>query len=402
MKKLVSITITVCFIITAASAYGHGVARKPEVADEGRMIQFPDTENYKTIVLDPHTHSAFSDGHVWPGIRVAEALRDGLDAIAITEHLEYQPHLADIPHPDRNRAYEIAVAANGENDLIVIAGSEITRQAPAGHINALFLSDANKLVKKFTPSDPNDVRGYYEGVTKWPAQAAVEAANEQDAFVFWNHAWWGADFPNGIPVAPKFHIDNAKKKLLHGIEIANGSSYSEEAFQIALDLKLTLIGVSDIHGLIDWDYKPHQGGHRPVTLVLAAERSEESIREALFAGRTIVWFKNLLIAREKPMNELLAASLHISSASYTGNSEILVLDIENNSDSDFQLMNNSKYTFTGGADILAIGQHDTTRIGVKTGKRIKKIKLKFDVLNALVEPKKHAKLTLSAKTVELE
>jgi hypothetical protein len=38
-------------------------------------------------------------------IRVEEALRDGLDGIAITEHLEWQPHLKDIPHPDRNRAY---------------------------------------------------------------------------------------------------------------------------------------------------------------------------------------------------------------------------------------------------------------------------------------------------------
>ena len=33
---------------------------------------------------------------------------DGLDALAITEHLEWQPHLADIPHPDRNRAFEAA------------------------------------------------------------------------------------------------------------------------------------------------------------------------------------------------------------------------------------------------------------------------------------------------------
>ena len=29
-----------------------------------------------------HTHSVFSDGHVWPRIRVAEAIRDGLDAMA--------------------------------------------------------------------------------------------------------------------------------------------------------------------------------------------------------------------------------------------------------------------------------------------------------------------------------
>ena len=62
-------------------------------------------------MLDLHTHSVFSDGHVWATIRVSEALRDGLDGLAITEHLEFQPHLADIPHPDRNRAYEEALFA---------------------------------------------------------------------------------------------------------------------------------------------------------------------------------------------------------------------------------------------------------------------------------------------------
>ena len=41
-------------------------------------------------------HSVFSDGSVWPDIRVEEAKKDGLDVIAITEHLEYQPWKDDI------------------------------------------------------------------------------------------------------------------------------------------------------------------------------------------------------------------------------------------------------------------------------------------------------------------
>ena len=44
-------------------------------------------------------HSVFSDGSVWPDIRVQEAIRDGLDVIATTEHIEYQPWKDDIPHP---------------------------------------------------------------------------------------------------------------------------------------------------------------------------------------------------------------------------------------------------------------------------------------------------------------
>jgi histidinol phosphatase-like PHP family hydrolase len=147
MTKQLFFAIAIIFSLLAMNCQGHGVLPASESMDQKRLIQFPDTKAYKTLILDPHTHSTFSDGHVWPTIRIAEALKDGLDAIAITEHLEWQPHLADIPHQDRNRSYNIAVDANGTNELMVISGAEITRNAPAGHINALFLQDANLLFK---------------------------------------------------------------------------------------------------------------------------------------------------------------------------------------------------------------------------------------------------------------
>ncbi|MDP7315875.1 MAG: Sb-PDE family phosphodiesterase, partial [Pseudomonadales bacterium] len=397
MKKLVNFTTAILTLFASNIVFSHGVIPVSEPADKDRLIQFPDTKKYKTIVLDPHTHSTFSDGEVWPTIRIGEALKDGLDAIAITEHLEWQPHLADIPHPDRNRAYNIALKANGKNDLIVIPGSEITRNAPASHINALFISDANKLIRNFEPKDPSDTRAYYNAASKWPPQEVVNAANEQGAFLFWNHAWWGQDFPNGIPIVPEFHISNAKNKLIHGIEIANGGSYSEEAFQIGLDLGLTLMGVSDVHGLIDWDYSPDEGGHRPVTLVLAKSRSQASVREALFDGRTVVWFKNLLVGHREHMDELLSASLDVTNASYSGKSKVLSMEIKNVSDVNFQLKNKTDYTFIGDADILEIKQHETSEIRVKTGTRRKRIDLQFEVLNALVKPKQHAEVYLGSK-----
>ena len=75
----------------------------------GRKLKFPDIPGYKTLKCDFHQHTVFSDGSVWPDIRVQEALLDGLDAISLTEHLEYQPHKDDIPHPDRNRSYDITI-----------------------------------------------------------------------------------------------------------------------------------------------------------------------------------------------------------------------------------------------------------------------------------------------------
>jgi hypothetical protein len=394
------LTLTLITMFVSLPVSAHGVIPKQFFDETSRQIQFPDTAEFKTLILDPHTHSSFSDGHVWPSVRVAEALFDGLDALAITEHLEWQPHRADVPHPDRNRAYEIALEANGDNELMIIAGAEITRALPAGHINALFISDANKLVKHPELEDQTDVRAYYEGAGQWPAQEAVNAANDQGAFLFWNHAWWGSDFPNGMPKAPKFHKDNAKRNLIHGIEIANGDSYSEESFQIALDLGLTLIGVSDIHGLIDWDFVPHEGGHRPVTLVLAKEKSQASMREALFDGRTVVWFKNLLIGRKDNVQALLAASMIVKSATYKKGSDILTLEIQNVSDASFQLQNMSGMTLTGSADIVDIEPQAVTTVGVRTGTRKDKLSIQFAVLNALTKPKKAAKFKLNIDAID--
>ena len=46
-----------------------------------------------------------------------------------------------------------------------------------------------------------------------------------------------------------------EKKLLHGIEVVNELYYSEEALRLALENDLTIMGTSDIHGLVDWLFK---------------------------------------------------------------------------------------------------------------------------------------------------
>jgi hypothetical protein len=138
MKGLLSIVFCILFLLSfSQSDHSHRLERS---------LKFPDIAGYKTMKCDLHQHTVFSDGSVWPDIRVLEALMDGLDVISLTEHLEYQPHKADIPHPDRNRAYQIATEEAKNHKLIVVNGSEITRRMPPGHCNAIFISDANKLL----------------------------------------------------------------------------------------------------------------------------------------------------------------------------------------------------------------------------------------------------------------
>ena len=73
-ERIRQLSITCLLCLVGLPALGHGVV--PKVPASERAIHFPDVDGYKTLVLDLHTHSVFSDGHVWPTIRVAEAERD--------------------------------------------------------------------------------------------------------------------------------------------------------------------------------------------------------------------------------------------------------------------------------------------------------------------------------------
>ena len=386
----------VALLAFSCAAFAHEPAETPP-PDEERLIRFPDVGEYQTLVVDLHTHSVFSDGHVWPRIRVGEALRDGLDALAITEHLEWQPHRADIPHPNRNRAYNEAVEAAADHDLMIIRGSEITRRSPVGHMNAVFLEDANLLLRLEREPESDDPVDYFVAAGRWPADAAVQAANDQGAFVFWNHAWSARDNPRLIASMTDFHRGLIDAGQLHGIEIVNGAYYAEEAFQMALDHDLVPIGVSDVHNLIDWDYRPAEGGHRPVTLVFATERTQDALREALFAGRTVVWFKDLLLGRETHVVSLLKAALDIDRARYHPDFQVAEFRIVNDSDAPVRLRNLSGYTFPKSGGYVDVPAHGSVEVVVRPGELLEELELDFEVVSALIAPKTHPRLRQRVK-----
>lgn len=344
-----------------------------------RTIDFPDVPDYRTLKCDLHIHTVFSDGAVWPDIRVQEAVRDGLDAISLTEHLEYQPHREDIPHPDRNRSYELAIEYAREHDLLVIHGSEITRDMPPGHANAIFIEDANSILQD-------------------DALDAFREARRQGAFIFWNHPNWTAQAPDGIARLAELHRRLIAEDLLHGVEVVNETTMSEEALQIALDHDLTIMGTSDIHGLVDWMFEVPEGGHRPITLVFAEERTEDGIREALFAGRTVAWHRNDLIGKPDVLQPLLRASIRVTGAKYQEDTTVATVAIENVSDAELVLLNESDLSFHERNDLVMLAPHRTTEIDVKTRTWQAELELRFRVLNALTAPRTHPTLVLSART----
>ncbi len=338
-----------------------------------RAIEFPDIPGYLTLKCDLHMHTVFSDGNVWPNIRVQEALHDGLDAISITDHLEYQPKKDDVSPSDFNRSYQLASEAAKNTDLLVINGAEITRSMPPGHSNALFLEDANLL----NVDDPME---------------AFKEAKKQGAFVFWNHPHWTSQQPNGVATLTEMQIELIQEGLISGIEIFNNSTYSVEALQIAKDYNLTVMGNSDIHGLIDWQFEVSEGGHRPVTLVFASEKSKKAMKEAMKNRQTAVWFGNTLVGDVRFVGPLVKSSLEIIRQ---GRSLVQGIEIINHSDADFILENLSDYTLHNKASVFVAKAHESTRIQVKTLEAMDTFDLKFRVLNAYTAPDTHPEITLT-------
>jgi len=361
---LLFILLMVPFLIKAQHDHEHN-----------QKINFPDVPGYYTLACDFHMHTAFSDGSVWPNIRVQEALREGLDLIAITEHLEYQPHEEDIPHPDRNRAYEIALKEAGESGLLVVNGSEITRSMPPGHSNAVFLDDANKLLVD-------------------DALQAFKEAEKQDAFVFWNHPMWTAHRKDGVAKLDAMHRELIDQGLLHGIEVVNVKQYSDEALQIALDHNLTIMGTSDIHGLTDWEYNIPHGGHRSITLVFAKERSKASVKEALIEGRTVVWAQENFIGLEEHLLPLIEASVEVEHAEYAGDTSVLQIKLKNKTHAHFIFQNESGFDFHENTEVIIVEPLKTKTLQLKTLTRKDKIVLPLRVLNAKTSPDQHPVLEL--------
>jgi hypothetical protein len=219
-----------------------------------------------------------------------------------------------------------------------------------------------------------------------------QEANRQGAFVFWNHPNWTAQRPDGIARLEDLHRRFIREGLLHGIEVVNEHTYSDEALQIALDHNLTIMGTSDIHGLIDWDYNlPH--GHRPITLVLARERTSDGIREALRDRRTVVFHKDMLVGRDPHLVPVIAASLRMRSLGYGDEDEsVLSVQVENVSSSPFVLVNASAYTLHEQADLVLVEPQDAMTIQVKTLSRLERVELVFDVMNAVTAPKTHPRV----------
>jgi predicted metal-dependent phosphoesterase TrpH len=251
-------------------------------------INLPDLNGFKTLKCDFHMHTVFSDGQVWPAMRVTEAWTDGLDAVALTDHIGTKhKRNKEISVNNHDQSFEIAFKRGKETGILVIKGGEITYKKPLGHINALFLKEIEKLAVE-------------------DEMEAVEEAIRQGAYLILNHPGWPNDTSTLYPV----HRELIAQKKLHGVEVFNGSESYPKALDWCDEYGLTYFSNTDLHFASANSYREKL--QRPMTLVFAKERSVEGIREALDAGRTLAWYSGNLAGKEELLREFVHRSISIS------------------------------------------------------------------------------------------
>ncbi len=362
-----------------------------------KEIVVPDILDYKTLKCDFHLHTVFSDGSVWPTVRVTEAWELGYDAIAITDHIESKPKRKYIPI-DYNAPNEIAKNEGALKDIIVIAGGEISRRMPPGHMNAIFVTDVSEIITaplkdRFAEfKERTYVGALMDSLdrTEKEYMKSLEVANQQGGFVFWNHPGPPGKYDT-LPLYDE-HKELIEMGLLHGVEVSGWGAYWPESFQWCLDYDLTMVSNSDYHQPTSISDKSSRSDRRNITLVFAKERTEASIKEALVERRTAVWVNDLVIGKELFIRPLAENALNIAAPHFVDGRRRKYVKIANTSDFLFD-MEYLDGKSGGYFDNMILKPHTTQILVFNPGEKEKR----FRVRNFHTRPDERLIITVSVE-----
>lgn len=321
MKKILVLVLGFLFTLSASAQYYHQDSEnvdmlrhsKPVSASRHEIV-VPGINGYNVYKADLHTHSIYSDGDVTPEYRVYEAWNDGLDVLAITEHVEYRRHEAKMLNflkgyvPEGTKAfntnviresadekgivsdlnYPVKLAQNAAKSygIVIIPGAEVTRTPETiGHYNALFTKDNNAIYD----ADP---------------YVSIENARKQGALIMHNHPGWR----HKSKVVQDFEQRVYDAGFIDGIEIMNSTEFYPYAIERALENGFFMSSNTDVHQSTYEDFGMN-GQFRNLTFIFAKDNSLESLREALEAHRTIAYSYGTLAGEEQILKDFFNASV---------------------------------------------------------------------------------------------
>ena len=333
MKKvLISMGLVLLSVAAGAQQFYQDVVNvemvRPSDHKSGlrKEIIIPQVNGYNVYKADLHTHTAYSDGNVLPSFRVNEAWLDGFDIMAVTEHVEYRPveaemaayleqyidekyqqEIADFKEKKRrpskdgkmvdlNTAVKKSQAAAKGYGITIIPGVEISRDAvKEGHFNALFTTDNNLVYDK-------------------DAYQSILNAKAQGALIQHNHPGWRRKEIGYNEFQAKIYGEG----LVDGVEVVNSSEIYPGITDRCNNDGLYITANSDIHGSTASHYRVH-GENRPMTLILANDKSLDSVREALVARRTLAFAYSNIWGADQLLKDLFVACIkveHIGGGKY--------------------------------------------------------------------------------------
>ena len=175
-------------------------------------------------------------------------------------------------------------------------------------------------------------------------------------------------------------------------------TFSEEALQIALDNNLTIMGTSDVHVLIDWDFNnERESFHRPITFIISENKTIKSTRDALFNQKTFVWFHDLIIGKEENLKMVANENFSIKSYGYDfdryNSKQILKLEFINHSVAPLKLRYTGEFNFHSEFNFFEIKPKSKIEVYLKTLKVLENVELPFEILNYVVAPKTNLSIT---------
>ena len=303
-------------------------------------FDIPSIDGFTGYKADLHTHTIFSDGHLSMEARIREAWANGLDVMAVTEHLEYRPHEKNLVkylkgytkgaeaknysfasrnrpasaseiNVDFNHPVTVAREAAKMYNLAIIPGIEITRrEGEYSHFNALFTIDNNAI---YAPETIESIRN----------------AKRQGALVMHNHPGWTH---KDMKLTP-FEKEVYKAGLLDGIEVMNGEEFYPQAIERAQRYNLFISSNTDIHYPVNEQYERY-GKQRNMTFIFAKDKSLPSLREAIENRRTIAYSFGTLAGEKGLIEKFVKASLKIEFIGTNKNGRPTYM-ITNNSSVDY-------------------------------------------------------------------
>lgn len=380
MKKLLIIAAVLTASAASAQSYYQDNANVDMVrhynqkSRQRREIILPEVNGFTVYKSDLHTHSIFSDGSVTPEFRVQEAWHDGLDVLAITEHLEYRPYeqkminFLDDLLPEGTKATNTNIIGSGKTDaagiksdlnypvrlaeaaakgygLTIIPGIEITRTPETvGHFNALFTTDNNTI----HDSDPLQ---------------AFRNAHAQGALVMNNHPGWRRTNIEMTEPEKKAYAE----KLIDGVEVMNTAEFYPGLIDMAVKQGVFMASNTDVHGSTVEDYRITSNGlYRNMTLILAKDNSLPALKEALKARRTLAYAFGTIAGEESLLKDFFKASVS-AKVIYTNGSGTRTVSLTNNTSFAYTLV-------IGGGNPVNLEPFSTINTSVaKDGKLLVKV-----------------------------